>query len=102
METHFRTAKNNKPPSTWKTGLTREKRMEQDKEKDSKAVPTVDLSKMDQKLGGAEAPIPTIDGTNKAEQAAYNQIMKKWRLNRLKRKGLVVGDVEKAKENFLK
>ena len=57
---------------------------------------------MEQKLGGVEAPIPTIDGANKAEQATYNQIMKKWRLNRLKRKGLVAGDAEKAKANFLK
>ena len=49
METHYRAAKNSKPPSTWKTGLSREKRNgeKNNTENESKAIPTIDLSRMD-------------------------------------------------------
>ena len=51
MQTYFRGTKNNKPPSTWKTGITRQKTAVVEEEE--VAAPTIDLSKMQQELRGS-------------------------------------------------
>ena len=54
METNFRGARNNKPPSTWKTGISRQPRPDVEAPgKEEVVVPTVDLSKMNQDLGAS-------------------------------------------------
>jgi len=84
MQTAFRGAINNKPPSTWKTGFTRETKVM----KEDKTANTADLSKLEMMV--AEDELKDIDpGTKK-----YNRILQSQRQRKLARKGFVAADAK--------
>ena len=88
MKTNYRGALNEKPPSTWKTGVVRSRAAANNKVSD-----TVDLSK-----------IHLSEQMQKPLQLSknFNSLMDRWRTEKMHRKGFTKADAAKSRRRFLK